>query len=294
MLSSLVAQNAAESLHVHLLYDGSLPAADVKSLSGLVTEAGGRFDAIDVPPDSSRRWPDSDRFPANAWYRVRLPELLPDVRRVLYIDADTLIVAPLQELWDTELDCSPLAAVTQYLYPAMVARVADDPRLSVADYFNSGVLIFDLARWRSESITDEIAAYVGDRSHQLVWPDQDALNAVLHARRHVLHPRWNAMTGIWELPDRQLPYGVGDLSEARADPAIVHFIGPYKPWHFRCKSRYRAEWWRCLERTPWRDRQLEGRSLRHAVFKPLPTVWAYNLEVAIDRERAKLAARRAR
>jgi lipopolysaccharide biosynthesis glycosyltransferase len=80
--------------------------------------------------------------------------------------------------------------------------------------------------------------------------------------------------------------------EACSDPAIVHFIGPFKPWHFRCKSGYRAQWFRYLEGTSWRDRRVEGRSLRHAMFKALPTVWAYNLEIVIDRERARLAARR--
>ena len=284
--------NPEEQVHVHLLHDASLPGADVESLGALVRAAGGQFAAIDVPYDRRGVWPDSGRFQANAWYRVRLPELLPDVDRVLYIDADALITANLRELWSSELRGWPLGAVTQYFYPAMIPRIEADLRLpDVTSYFNSGVLLFDLDRW-------QLRGYGSDRGvranplGQMVWPDQDALNGVLHARRHRLHPRWNAMTGIWELPLRQLPYPRDQVREARRDPAIVHFIGPFKPWHLRCKSRYRAEWFEYLHRTPWRARAVEGRSVRHAVFKPLPTVWAYNIEAAIDRERAKLAARR--
>lgn len=295
MLASLLAHNGREQIHVHLLHDASLPTADVESLGALVRGAGGRFTAIDVPYDRGGLWPVSERFPANAWYRIRLPELLPDVDRVLYIDVDTLITANLRELWSTDLRGSPLGAITQYLYPAMMPRIEAELRLpDVASYFNSGVLLFDLDCWRAQGLKDQIAEYAQTHRHQLVWPDQDALNGVLHARRYRLHPRWNAMTGIWELPLRQLPYPRDQVRQARRDPAIVHFIGPFKPWHFRCKSRYRAEWFEYLQQTRWRGQAVEGRSLRHAVFKPLPTVWAYRLEAAIDRERAKLASRRRR
>lgn len=293
MLASLLARDPEEQIHVHLLHDVSLSAPDVESLGALVRAAGGRFTAIDVPHDRDGVWPHSERFPANAWYRVRLPELLPDVSRVLYIDADALVTASLRKLWNTDLRGSPLGAITQYLYPAMIPRIETDLGLpDVSSYFNSGVLLFDLDRWRAEGIKDQIAQYARTHLRQMEWPDQDALNGVLHARRHRLHPRWNAMTGIWELPLRHLPYPREQVREARRDPAIVHFIGMFKPWHFRCKSRYRAEWFDYLQRTPWRGRAIEGRSLRHAVFKPLPTVWAYNLEFAIGRARATLESHR--
>lgn len=282
MLASLVATNPPESLHVHLLRDESLPPEVASALGDLVRAAGGVCDVIDVPLESREQWPDSDRFPANAWYRVRLAELLGDLPRVLYVDADVLMTARLDELWATDLGGCVLGAVTQYLYPAMIPRVQNELDLpGISTYFNSGVLLIDLARWRADRITDAIKEYVS--SHMLVWPDQDSLSGVLHSRHHYLHPRWNAMPGIWELSPRHLPYPAHEVREAAADPAIVHFLGPHKPWHYRCKSRYRADWFRYLEQTPWAGRAMEGRSIGHALLRPLPLLWAYNVEAAISR-----------
>jgi lipopolysaccharide biosynthesis glycosyltransferase len=282
MLSSLMATNPPESLHVHLLRDEALPPEAAGALSELVTKPGGRCDVIEVPTDRGRHWPASGRFPAAAWYRVRLAELLPDHLRILYVDSDVMFVAPVDELWATELDDCVIAAVTQYLYPAMVPRVARELDLpDVSGYFNSGVLLMDLERWRSQEITTAIADY--GRSHHLVWPDQDSLSGVLHSRRLPLHPRWNAMPGIWEMPRRVLPYSEDQVREAAENPAIVHFLGPHKPWHHRCRSSFRDQWFSYLKNTPWRDREIEGRTAGQTLLRSLPPLWAYNVEVALER-----------
>ncbi len=282
MLVSLVATNRAESIHVHLLHDDSLAPDRAAALRELVVRSGGCCDVIEVSERDSQRWPVSDRFPANAWHRVWLADLLPQLSRVVYVDADVLFRASLRELWETDLAGNVLGAVTQYLYPGMAPRITRSLGLGdVSAYFNSGVLLIDLQRWRDEGVTHEIAEFA--RSHALVWPDQDALSGVLHARRLYLHPRWNAMPGIWDLPARRLPYRDDETREACARPAVVHFLGPHKPWHYRSKSPFRAEWFDLLRDTPWRDREIEGRSLGHALLRPLPSLWAYKVETAVNR-----------
>jgi lipopolysaccharide biosynthesis glycosyltransferase len=284
MLASLVATNAAELVHVHLLHDESLSAASLDALRRVVVGSGARFDARAVAVDPHRRWPGSERFPVNAWYRVRLPELLPGVERVLYIDADALITARIDELWSADLDGALVGAITNPLYEKMIPRIQSELGLpDGTSYFNSGVLLIDLDAWRTAGITDAICLFVA--GHAIVWPDQDALNGVLHGRRLRLHPRWNAMPGLWELPTRYLPYTSDEIREAKASPAIVHFVGPYKPWHFRSRHPFRAEWFQYVERTPWRGRPVEGRSVWQAMLRPLPTVWGYNIEVTVARWR---------
>ncbi len=41
--------------------------------------------------------------PSSLWYRIFLGELMPEVDRVLYLDADTIAVDSLAPLWATEL-----------------------------------------------------------------------------------------------------------------------------------------------------------------------------------------------
>src|SRR5947209_9425322 len=123
MLASLVATNMPDAIHVHLLHGAALSAQSLDALRRLVLASGARFHARLVPLDVGSVWPGSERFPVNAWYRVRLPELLPEVQRVLYIDADTLITAAIEDLWATDLDGALVGAVTNPLYDNMLPRI---------------------------------------------------------------------------------------------------------------------------------------------------------------------------
>jgi lipopolysaccharide biosynthesis glycosyltransferase len=285
MLASLMASNRDVGVHVYLLHDASLSKDAVRDLRGLVISAGGALETISETEARSVALPRSERFPVQAWYRVLLPELLQHLERILYVDADALITSSLSPLWKIDLHGCLVGAVTNPLFASMVPRLQSE--LGLPDgrsYFNSGVLLMDLNGWRTAGTTQAVIDFA-TRHRGLVWPDQDALNGVLHASRHHLHPRWNAMPGLWELPRRYMPYSVQETAEAAEDPAIVHFVGPHKPWHYRSKHPYRAEFFRYLSQTPWRGRDIEGRSLWQAALRPLPWLWAYRFEVATERTR---------
>lgn len=285
MLASLLAASRNEEVHVHLLRDASLPDRDLEALRQVV--AGHPGDAtlhvLDGAAERVQTLARSDRFPPAIWYRVLVAELLPDLPRVLYLDADTLINAPLTDLWRTDLEGHALGAVTNPLFPEMVPRIRSELGLpDGSSYFNSGVLLLDLELWRADEISAQVLHFA-ERHRHLIWPDQDALNAVLHTRRLHLHPRWNAMPGLWELPPSFMPYPPDQAQEARHDPAIVHFVGPHKPWHYRSRHPFGPEYFSHLARTPWRGRPIEGRTARNVLLRRLPWLWAYRLEVAADR-----------
>lgn len=286
LLTSLMGTNDPAAIHVHLLHDDSLTASDLAALRTIVVQAGGRFDAVAALGERTESLAQSDRFPLRVWYRVLLPELLPELRRVLYIDADGLVAARLDELWNYELEGNLVGAVTNPLYAGMVPRIVSDLGLpGPSSYFNSGVLLMDLDGWRAADTSRAVFEFA--RSHPIAWPDQDALNGVLHDRRLHLHPRWNAMPGIWELPRRYLPYTDEEVREAAANPAIVHFVGPYKPWHYRSRHPYRPHYFQYLEQTHWRGRPIEGRSTWHAFLRRLPTPLAHRIELASVQRRGR-------
>ena len=290
LLGSLMSTHEPAAVQIHLLHDDSLSADDLAALRSIVVDAGGRFDAIGELDRRAAALAQSDRFPLRIWYRVLLPELLPELERVLYIDADALVAAPLDELWERDLSSALVGAVTNPLYSSMVPRIVSDLGLpDAASYFNSGVLLIDLEAWRAAGTSRSVFDFA--RTHAIAWPDQDALNGVLHDRRLPLHPRWNAMPGVWELPRRYLPYTDDEVSEAAAHPAIVHFVGPYKPWHYRSRHRYRSLYFRHLEATPWRGRPIEGRSAWHAFLRRLPMVWAHRIEIAAAERRSRVSTR---
>jgi FkbM family methyltransferase len=282
MLRSLLSANAQERFVVHFVYGETLAEPDRERLGNIVTSFGSRWAPVGVDDRLSSQFPFMERYGGvTAWFRLLLPRLLEDVRRVLYLDADTMIVRPVGELWQADLGGSCLAAVTQPLLRADRERVVRDlglphPRC----FFNSGVMLLDLERLRETGLMAEVERYARDRLVPMPWADQEPLNAVLWSERVALHPRWNAMNPCFELPPRYLPWPAEECAEAVRDPAIVHFIGPYKPTHYRLRHPFKATYFEHLHALGWAVPAEQGRTARHVALRAVPPVWALRYEIA--------------
>jgi lipopolysaccharide biosynthesis glycosyltransferase len=189
---------------------------------------------------------------------------------VLYLDTDTIVLDSAAPLWDVELGDRPVAAASNPVYPFM--NFHPDAALGLTnaeEYFNSGVLLLDLERMRREGSTKLLLEYA--QAHPWnQYPDQDALNVVFAGRRLSLHPRWNAPQTLWHLSLPELPFTSAEVQEARSNPAIVHFVGPFKPWHYLCTHPYKDRYFEHLAATPWPAPAIEGRTALNRALRRLP------------------------
>ena len=85
-----------------------------------------------------------------------MPELLPEVERVLYLDVDTLALDDLAPLWRTDLGDAYVGAVTNVFQPDHLFHAAE-LGIRPEDYFNSGVLLLDLAALRRDGCAERAA-----------------------------------------------------------------------------------------------------------------------------------------
>ena len=149
------------------------------------------------------------------YYRLFLPELVP-ADRLLYLDSDTvcsLDVAPLAQLAMSHASGFVPEGVTgHYIERELFARIglaADTPA------FNSGVMLFDLAAWRSQKLGSATLDFC--RKHQEY--DQTGLIAVSAGSFDALERKYNFPL-----------YTTTTLARAREHPGIYHFVGSPKPW----------------------------------------------------------------
>jgi lipopolysaccharide biosynthesis glycosyltransferase len=228
MLASALAVPAQPRLSVQLLHGGDLHDRDLAPLRARLARAGGALQSHAI--DRRRVSGLSDaHFSRTAWYRILLPDVLPDHPRALHVDGDALVLASLGELWRTDLGRAPFAAVENPLYPWMPAAWE---RLGLPEgtaYPNSGVMVLDLDHLRAVDAPARLLAYGARHPHHR-WPEQDALAATFPGEWAPLPPRWNAQTTVWDLPPRLLPWTRAEIATARRRPAIRHFSGPIKPW----------------------------------------------------------------
>lgn len=266
VLSSLAQHHAPGECTAYILHDGYTTAQRSRVESGCAGVRVEWLDAIGKVPHGLKL---PSHLPAAAVFRILLPELLPSTcDRVIYLDSDVVVRAPLLGLWDQDLAGHPVGAVRGAGHP-WVGSISGFPwrELGLAPttpHFNSGVLLLDLDAWRRESL----ARWVLDclARERFGFGDQGALNVILANRWLPLLPTWNLQTA--HLVDASLAWVVEPsdaLDDALRDPHIVHFVGRWKPWVWMPASRanpWTPEWFDALDKTAWSGWRPGLRTLR--------------------------------
>jgi len=195
--------------------------------------------------------------------RLLLPELLPDVDRLIYLDADVIVLRDLGELYDTDLANCALGAVLDYalvgLFPLKGWRLETETKswlvqdylrdiVGLSDwraYFNSGVLVMDLERFREDGVAQIAKAFMERTRSTRFFIDQDALNHVVDGAFARLDPRWNvhAIRRVEDFRETDPDLSrVGSLWHS--DPWILHYCGPGKPWDPQAeRTSWDARFW---------------------------------------------------
>ncbi len=251
MIHSALAQS--DRLVIHFLHGPTFSSVDADRLSRMLERPGQRIVFHEIRHHRIAGLRIADLYGPSMWYRIFLPELLPNVARVLYLDVDTLVLDRLDPLWELELGSNLLGAVRNVLMPYHNHRPGD-LGLRASGYFNSGVLLLNLERMRTERFTAAIYALARDRARDREWPDQDALNIAAEGRWLPLHPRWNVMNSMVFHPElARAALGPAQVAEAFAAPAIRHFEGPgfNKPWHAQHQRSGRRLYRVHRRATPW-------------------------------------------
>jgi len=155
---------------------------------------------------------------AAAYARLLIPELLDQrIERCLYVDADTTIVAPLDDLFNIDLNGFPIAAVRDFGDITIKRKESDLHGIDFGDdYFNTGVMLMNLTRWREEDIASQAFAYARAHPERMLLCDQSSLNVILYRRNLPLDAKWNF-------------FSLMDARKLSASPHIVHYTTFPKP-----------------------------------------------------------------
>ena len=173
--------------------------------------------------------PSNGHFPPEAAFALLLPELLPQsLDKILFLDADLLVLGDLSQLWELSLNQCALAAVQDPAIPFCNSPrgVKNRAQFGIpegAPYFNAGVMSIQLDQWRKRDIANRAFAYLLQVGRNTDFLHQEALNAVLWNDWLRLDPCWNVPGGLAGRFHTQASCECGQ-------PAIVHFAGRFKPW----------------------------------------------------------------
>ena len=260
MLHSLLAAHPDRQVRIHYMHGPDIGEREERKLAGMVEREGGEISFLRIPDDRLDGLPTVGFTRKATWYRIFLPELRPEIDRVLYLDSDLLVLDSLAPLWEIDLTGNWVAAVTNVFQHNHVHRAAQLGLAGPEVYFNAGVLMLNMEEMRRDGCTEALRSFGVENAPRLAWRDQDAMNVVLGSRRLALHPRWNCMNSILLFPQAADVFGADAVREAREHPAIRHFEGPSanKPWHLLCERDLRELYLEHRRATPWPRVRREG------------------------------------
>jgi lipopolysaccharide biosynthesis glycosyltransferase len=272
-LLSSIRNNGDDDYVVHVLHDGF--DEQLRERVGTNHCDSLQIEWVDARSDRFGAFRGSSPVPAAALFRLRIAELLQDLNRVIYLDADTIVLSSLRDLWEEPLGDDPVGAVRDIGFPSFAGivpwRALELP--PDAPYFNSGVLVISLDLWREKDLGAR-ALELGAR-HTFRLRDQCALNVACLSSWRRLPPRWNVQRGhFWPDGPPWAVEGVDAMTAALERPAIMHFCSPRwnRPWLAECDHPYRDEWFAALAATPWAGWQPPERSRRTRTYRTLKLV----------------------
>jgi len=217
-------------VRLHVL-DGGLDGADRRRLASALARVAD-VEIYAVPDHMALPHP-VKHWTSAALGRLHIGEVLPaDVGRAVYLDADTLVLGDVTELLGVDLAGRAVGAVLNEVGGDRSWTLGDTAVFSEhgaepPGYFNSGVLLIDMDRWRAEDITGRAAALFRRYGRQFRTHDQDVLNILCSGAWTPIPEKWNKLVEH----STHGRFGAGRLPYLTRPEGIVHFIGGTKPWH---------------------------------------------------------------
>lgn len=120
-------------------------------------------------------------------------EYIADCDKVLYLDIDVLVRDSLKPLWDTDLGDNWLGACIDLF---VERQNAYKQKIGMADgeyYFNAGVLLINLKKWRQHDIFKMACEWVEQYKDVMQYQDQDILNGLFKGGVCYANSRFNFM-----------------------------------------------------------------------------------------------------
>lgn len=240
MLTSIYLNNQNDIFKIWLIHQ-SIPQEKLDLLNKQATRFNWEFEAVVVDESLFDNAKTVDRYPKEMYFRLLAGQILPkELKKVLYLDPDILIINPLRPLWEMDLKGNMLTASTHAGVTNIINGVNNIRLGTDHDYYNSGVMIMDLDMLRSVVKIEDINEVIENYNAVLILPDQDILNFLYG--NYIL----GVPEELWNYDARKYSsyltrsLGKEDIHWVAENTAVLHFCGQPKPWDEKNDTRFTA------------------------------------------------------
>lgn len=233
----------------HVLHDETVDEENKRRLKQVANQKGDFIEFHEI--DSAEFECIKNRthgFTIGTMFRCMLPDLLPDLSKIVYLDADIFVNTDIKELWEFDINDYCLAAVVdegviKFHIPNILYKY---PEIDRNQYFNAGVLCMNLRKIKQRGNLKDLVVKFLVNNPEATYPDQDALNVLFHNNILYLDSSWN-----------QFVYSHREENIDILKQGIYHFAADVLVLY--SNSKIDMEYFKTLCHTPWSDYEIGNR-----------------------------------
>lgn len=179
----------------------------------------------------------TDHLTIASFFRLKLPTLIPNEDKIIYLDCDTIVNTSLSSLFNINIDNYFCAGVKDVGYKRLGKRIG---LLDGQSYINSGVMLVNLKKWREDNAELKLSNFAKEHPEKLVLGDQDLINICFAKEILLLDGKWNVQV-----------VNFCSRSDYSNKFNILHYTGGSKPWKMGSYIPLKKYYFKYLKKTQW-------------------------------------------
>ena len=184
-----------------------------------------------------------------SYYRLSLPDILPNIDKIIWLDGDTLTFKDLNELYDIDMTGYYFKGLLDN-YPRCVSHITKKNDHCIC----AGVMLINLKELRKDNMTSKFDDFIEKNNRKLRQHDQTVINALCYKKIGILPAKYGLfnyrnLRSVYRNYRRSRykhKYSREELKDAYLNPVISHVT--YKPWKKKGK-KMRVVWWKYVIKT---------------------------------------------
>lgn len=266
-----IVENTESFIDFYIL-DGGISDQNIEKISLMAEKYNNcslEFIKIDLEKEFSSITFNNENCPhitISAYSRFLIPDLKPDLKKIIYLDIDIIANGDIKNLYEHDLSQYALGAVPGQMLSISQERIKTLNLSKSHKYFNSGVLLMDLDKFRNQEIIKHFYEIEQERNNDFKFPDQDIFNIYFDNNYLKLDKIYN--------------YEARTIRICK-DFVLRHYTSGTKPWQFRPDVRTHIHgidlFWNYLKKTPFYDETVKNckfttdKSFMDYLFSKIPS-----------------------
>lgn len=191
-----------------------------------------------------------DYYSKETYYRIFIPNLFPQYKKVLYLDCDITVLGDVSELYNTHIHGFYVGAAQEEVmqtYDVFGNYVEKADGINRKNYFNAGILLINCRRWRNKFIAEKFVDLLNRYKFRVVQ-DEDYLNVLCKGHVRSISLGWNKTAYKNDAFDDK-------------DLRLIHWKINWRPWKYK-NVLYEEYFWKYAKMTDFYDQLIQMRDSR--------------------------------